>query len=139
MKANELRLGNWISNPIQDINLLVDITTLSKIFYDDNNKNINPKDKFQPIPLTEEWLVKFGFIEAKRHVHYFEEVFYSKSIIKDSPNHYEQLVISLPLGHIEVGEFNIEQSYLMNIEMNHVHQLQNLFYCLCGEELEIKC
>jgi len=134
MKASELRIGNYVNNKgILDI-----VTCLEHVTFEDI---INVRCQYyevfipEPIPLTEEWLLKFGFKVVKKHKHDFEEIFYGKSIIKNYPNHSEQLVISLPLAFAEIGEFNIDESYLMNIEIKHVHQLQNLYFALTGEEL----
>ena len=55
MKAQELRIGNWILNGINEE-------------FQTNGETINNFDAgqallgaFKPIPLTEEWLVKLGF------------------------------------------------------------------------------
>jgi len=130
MKAGELRIGNYVH-----MDMSIDDIEVIRLRIGDLASFAIEARELYPIQLTEEWLLKFGFIEVKRHTHDFEEVFYGKSIIKDSPNHYEQLVISLPLGNIEIGEFNIEESYLMNIDMKYVHQLQNLYFALTNEEL----
>ena len=137
MKANELRIGNLVDlgNRIAKV---IEINHLGCVVVDleETQDTIEDYERTKPIPLTEEWLVKFGFVEIKRHTHDFEEVFYSKSIINGQPNHNETLVISLPLNHCEIGEYNIEESYLMNINIDYVHQLQNLYFALTGEELE---
>ena len=63
MKANELRIGNLVYTKGEDIVIVNEI----------NNDGINGEfdlcwasyffenESIQPIPLTEEWLVKFGF------------------------------------------------------------------------------
>ncbi len=53
MKANELRIGNWveITQPKKGIYTTVEQSTFST----------NIENNFKPIPLTEEWLLKFGF------------------------------------------------------------------------------
>ncbi len=60
MEANELRIGNYVESSIEEIGMLkvLAITTAR------NTNYINACDiKFiEPIPLTEEWLLKFGFI-----------------------------------------------------------------------------
>jgi len=56
MKASELRIGNWVN-------------------YDGRNCTIQEPtdlvdaDEFEPIPLTEEWLLNFGF-EKEEHLDY---------------------------------------------------------------------
>ena len=65
-----------------------------------------------PIPLTEEWLLKFGF-EKKSH----SFVIYPVSIKKQG-----------------VAYFYVPTS----IHLKYVHQLQNLFHSLTNEELIYK-
>jgi hypothetical protein len=79
-----------------------------------------------PIPLTEEWLLKFGFQEKDRRQNRFiknddfelefqgDKVAYCVWGGEDAP-HLTQF-----FGHCK-----------------HVHQLQNLYFALTGEELEI--
>ena len=137
MKANELRIGNLIHNPIQNIDLRVTVDLLSRINYDYFNTQMNPKDKFQPIPLTEKWLLKFGFKELTRFTHDFEEIIYSKSIIIGSEDHCETLTISMPFKIVFIGDYLSDEDYTLNIDINNVHTLQNLYFALTNEELKI--
>ena len=45
MKANELRIGNWVHNPLQAVDLQVDARVISSVVYD-NKTHINPKYRF---------------------------------------------------------------------------------------------
>lgn len=76
-------------------------------------------DNLEPIPLTEEWLLKFGFEKETSHV---SESHPWCDYVK------EDVVISLPYY-----EFNFESSA---IEIKSVHQLQNLHFALTGKELQ---
>ena len=62
MKANELRLGNylyWKDEPMR----IVDNYSLYKACID-----VSRGDKrIKPIPLTEEWLLKFGFEHSRNN------------------------------------------------------------------------
>ncbi len=69
--------------------------------------------KFYGIRLTEEWLEKFGLCENNEYHHYL--TFTGKKI------------------HYCVNSFNDEW-----IEIKYVHQLQNLYHSLTGEELKVK-
>ena len=69
MKANELRIGNYvrhvfncleINEPEYRIENGADILV---------HENLNC---MKPIPLTEEWLVKFGFIHIKKWKYYYQ-------------------------------------------------------------------
>jgi hypothetical protein len=106
MEANELRIGNFIL-------LTKDNFYTSKI-YQLSGFDICKLDESncfdaKPIPLTEEWLLKFGIIN--RQIWVFE-------IFGDNKRGF----------HIssESGEW---------IFIEHVHQLQNLYFALTGEEL----
>lgn len=135
MKANELRIGNFVRNNMNG-EILIAIDILCDGINTGKYEGLNYAF-IEPIPLTEEWLLKLGFREIKRRTHEFEEIFYGKSIIKDSPDHLEMLVVAMPFNHCHVGEFLIEDDYLMNIHVNYVHQLQNLYFALTNEELTI--
>ena len=59
MKATELRIGNYIRHGDYDI-IVGPAFFTSFDNYDFENDGIF-KPEIQPIPLTEEWLLKFGF------------------------------------------------------------------------------
>lgn len=72
-------------------------------------------EEIKPIELTEEILLKSGFLNWNGY--------YSKGDIK-----YEEENIIL--------NFWSDNSYVIK-GIKHLNQLQNLFWCLCGEELKI--
>ncbi len=107
MKANELRIGNWV--------------------YDDEYYKIegwelgadNADEAFDPIPLTPEILEKCGFVKES------DKWFISSSNI-----------------HLTV--FNLREAFSVYINdklivyaVDCLHQLQNLYFALTGEELQI--
>jgi hypothetical protein len=110
MKANELRIGNWIrtSKEEQVVDVLCD--SLSTI-----NQHCITYDMVAPIPLTEEWFVRFGF----EH----EETEYSWFFHKDGVRLF-----------FHNGVWNYSS---LNTVIKSVHQLQNLYFALTGEELKI--
>lgn len=79
-------------------------------------------NNFKPIPLTEEWLLKFGFEKTERN--YFE--IFDMLIDLDSRNF-----------HLSVGNHPNSFEYELK-RPDYVHQLQNLYFALTGKELEIK-
>lgn len=111
MKAKELMLGNLLT--------LGEVESIQGKWVTFENKSIKglliTEDELQPIPLTEEWLVKFGF-----------EVSYSMEIR------------CYCVKGIEAIRFNLNSFYYNTHEIKHVHQLQNLYFALTDEELEIK-
>jgi hypothetical protein len=131
MKANELRIGNWVADRGGKMFQIDHWEYKDKVSAKEPEMNTcgmllrgHPitewVEHLQPIPLTEEWLVKFGFISNP----YFDR--------------YEMGVLHIECdktkGHLMLW---IEKlPYAM--ELKSVHQLQNLFFALTGEELEVK-
>jgi len=123
MKAQELRIGNLLQDV--DGNIVEVITVYANGNYEVNSKihqfTIIEKDDnlIEPIPLTEEWLLKFGFE-------------FQKGFINDDYWHLKNLHLSK-----RFQPFN-QQGALIRYELQYLHQLQNLFFALTGEELELK-
>ncbi len=112
MKANELRIGNKFYLPNGEI---------GTISYHEIRLLIVAMEKpnYNPIPLTEEWLLKFGAKElnAKRDV---LKEFVLKTVRIEMSNS---------------GNFYYKNSILI---LESVHQLQNLYFALTGKELTFK-
>jgi len=120
MKPTELRLGNYVY-PFDDIELCSNEEIFKNCIEVDGGVIISTST-YYPIPLTEEWLLKFGFV--KIGTYRIEFVKYSK---------YKDFEIEVSL-YINDGKIVTGQDF----EINYVHQLQNLYFALTGEELEIK-
>lgn len=87
----------------------------------------------EPIPLTEEWLVKFGFIADNYGVFYKT---------KDCSNN-SNSIIDLWAKKCLVEQFDISIGQEFGDTHNlcfikYVHQLQNIYFALTGEELTEK-
>jgi len=106
MKENELRVGVYIYYCEEVFE--VDAECIKMHMGDDLD------DAYRPIPLTEEWLLKFGFE--------ITDNFQTKDRFQT---------------HKQDGFFWFEYGYIV-VELNYVHQLQNLYFALTGEELTIK-
>lgn len=121
MKANELRIGVSVevfmgnAHPGQWKHHIVSANDIK----DGYNKD------FRPIPLTEEWLLKLGFVKKED---YDEELgalyelewwggFYKK----------EDYFIPKP--------YYFADAFCNDFKLRYVHQLQNLYFALTGEEL----
>jgi hypothetical protein len=120
MEAKDLRIGNLI---YVDRNLRhVCGTCYKTIMHNYHPQNSvyseNYESECEPIPLTEEWLLKFGFTET------IKDSWYSKSIINKLTFH-----ISIS-GLVAIDN----DKPIKAIE--YVHQLQNLYFALTGTELE---
>lgn len=119
MKAQDLRIGNWIYDcfkPANPIKCMVDLDLFQAI---NNYRRCNAVYPMMPIKLTEEWLRKFGFTVP--WVACWQNG--SGLIIRES---------------IE-GKFDVRLSdYLGYITLDYVHQLQNFYYEIKREELTLK-
>lgn len=125
MKATELRIGNWVKYSHLIENVLHEFDSISGIF-ENNLVSIKSRpytaftlDSVNPITLTEEWLLKFGF-EEDGHDWYFMS---AKDRFTDIGYSY-----SIKKNVFEVNECEM-------VEVKYVHQLQNLYFALTGEEL----
>ena len=125
MKATELRIGNLIYKGAIYGNEPVRAYELNE--YSRFKKGAPVADYYKvwdSIPLTEEWLKKFGFI-------WNEEL---KS--------YEKIGFHWLAKKVELNgswKFwnNIHQCMLNDTFYWHVHSLQNLYFALTGEELKL--
>jgi hypothetical protein len=109
MKEKEFRIGNLVyGKKIETVRGIIDGYVW---FNDEANLHI---ELCQPIPLTEEWLLKFDFEITNN--------FQTKDRFQT---------------HIQDGIIWFEYGYIV-IELKYVHQLQNLYFALIGEELTFK-
>ncbi len=113
MKSSKLRIGNLLQDRDGKTATVSEITENEFKAY----SGMLTKLPLNPIPLTPEWLVKFGFGLSNIHKGW-HRITNGVEILFD----------------IDMGCF-IE---MVGIEINYVHELQNLFFALTGEELEIK-
>jgi hypothetical protein len=116
MKASELRIGNYVRS--NDVNMASYFTVTASFL----KQNENEMSWFiEEIPLTEEWLLKFGF-ELD-----IEDDGYQKRKYKVSVSD-EGCLFFINIGYYpeEIAEFK------------YVHQLQNLYFALTGKELTFK-
>lgn len=128
MKAEELRIGNWISVP-DSFKPIRHNTAVRDIHKDGINKHWGGEAIYfynlvQPIPLNEEWLLKFGFEQECIDDYIID--------LKDGC----QLSVDIKNKKVYIGE-SVEWG-CPRINYNYVHQLQNLYFALTGEELTIK-
>lgn len=130
MKATDLRIGNWVQSIISDLRLKVTGVVGDRVLYDgDPASGSRPEYDIQGMPITPEWLLKAGF-ERK----------------SSSPADYNHPTKNIHLYHNNAadGHYECRKDVPSNDEaghiktLTHVHKLQNLYYELFDEELEIK-
>lgn len=122
IKANELRIGNLVfcneTNP----------SKLHNISCVDFGLMFSDPEFFTGIPLTDEWLKRLGFVYKYNHNQDGDEHEWRQL---DLPNG-ESIQQDRCIGDLSIGE------YLKIPHVKFVHQLQNLYFALTGEELPIK-
>ena len=115
IQANELRIGNFVQSIPQNKTYRVKITTLRRI--------LDGKHFVFPIELNEMWLTNFGFRYDKTWNRFtiFENDAFSIYSSFDNDNGFQ---------------IWFENAFAEStININYVHQLQNLFHSLTGKEL----
>lgn len=131
IQPKELRLGNLVKTAYDDSGLpgVCKILELQRskvsVIFDDKYPEESNYLSLLPIPLTEEWLLRFGFsqlVSGKALTDEFE---------KDS------LILAMPTNEGAGFQVCIEKKYI-NLNIVWVHQLQNLYFALTGEELTIE-
>ncbi len=112
VKANELRIGNLVYKCYPDGKETTEVWKVSKQFI--NNFGVSA---IEPITLTEEWLVKLGFDKISGYEYRKGEFVAEYSILN----------------------YNfLWNNFVITIDLNHVHQLQNIYFALTNEELILK-
>jgi hypothetical protein len=89
-----------------------------------------PIDDTEPILITEEILLKAGFKQNQMD----NDEFYYSYDLKDYVYCDLSLISGDKNGYLEVTLFPYESWF----RYKYVHQIQNIYQCLCGKELEIK-
>lgn len=119
MKATDLRIGNFLQASNGSIRVVSEIG--QKHYTDLVGQSTLYRDA-EPIPLTEEWLLKFGF----DYRGYNDDGKIYRVGNKDD----------VWIQSDDFGYFLQEYKCLDRIK--YVHHLQNLYFALTGEELTIK-
>jgi hypothetical protein len=119
--ANELRIGNIVDYFSESADTWLDnhcLTANDILCLDDRTV-----DRANPIPLTEEWLIRFGFEKEEINTRQGStEMGFVKSImmvLKANENYY-----AAPYG-------------FPNANIMHIHTLQNAFFALTQNELTL--
>jgi hypothetical protein len=122
INANELRIGDWV---IEKGNI--------KQVYSISNHNAKDYSKIEPIPLTIDWLANFGFLKSNLKRHCYINLYY-RIWLNDNRllgAKYKRFYIS----HISENRFSLDVGGRKYIDIKYVHQLQNIYFSLTGNEL----
>jgi len=130
MKAEGLRINNLVSrtNKLTKENLIIELT--ASCILDIHANGEMSSFIYEPIQLTEEWLLKFGF-EKKTYrnltLYYFSLKVLSHGEIAFHP---KDQGFNIDLGTTTGYQFGRTQ-------IKSVHQLQNLYFALTQTELTL--
>ena len=127
MKANELRIGNWVK--IQSHNQYARIIEIksgrpdNRDFVRISSPNLDTQfaveiSQLNPIPLTEEILLKAGFEKDTGEFYLYKDTTVRKTYYSD-----------------DFWRFIFKQQRIKDIK--YLHDLQNLIFALTGEEIKI--
>lgn len=125
LKSNELRVGNWIEaypgGPVQVVSLGTDV--VNGIIHTPNFVGATHGGILSPIPLTTEILHNCGFKKGEKW--YIHQVYYNGIID-----------ICHTRGCFTYGR-KTEYGFDSTIDIESLHQLQNLYFALIGKELTL--
>ena len=113
IEANELRIGNLVFDHLGRVQTVAETRADAYICYLTNGAKLKYKlNTTKPIPLSEEWWLKFGF----------EELYDDGEFYKDGFHYMDKKLYF----------------YTSSIPIEYVHGLQNLYFALTGDELQLK-
>ena len=136
MRSNELRIGNLIQK-----NGKIHYTNIFTL-RDIKNLSIDDTDIFEPVTLTEEMLLKCGFVKVKNK---------DKEDLREYIGHTAQKA-KYAIFDTDIFITKVDKRGLLwrsvdcdfmvlfyhkSIPIKYLHQLQNLYFALTGQELEI--
>ena len=130
MKPEELRIGNWVKTDYDRPEKITAIINGKALMAQTKHTNIGVnKSRCEPIPLTEQWLKDFGFDGGNGFI----------LIIQDDENYDWVLQAYIYDAEIQIWivDPDDDKAFGPTIKVNHVHQLQNLYFALTGKELTI--
>ncbi len=136
MDAKSLRIGNLLLNFLGEV---FEVNSATMLAFE---SNFHPFGKPSPTPIAEEWLLKLGLVNLGNHNinQYESEVRYvAKKFIEKSYDFEVCFATSTyggePYYSIRIRIDNEHVSLYCKLEF--IHQLQNIFYALTGEELTL--
>jgi len=137
IEPNELRIGNLVldnQNRQGEIFIIEPEKVWVKLKTSiGTSAYINDIGQIKPISLTPDWLAKMGFAENLLDKYNPSEGVYYTKEINDKKYCDLSFIDGDKNGIFEVCLF----PYTDHFRYQYVHQLQNLFFALCGQELKI--
>lgn len=134
----ELRIGNFVGLNLEEFKdnffTVLEVGETMKVYEGlitikgANIKRVETSfmyvDDFEPIPLTEDWLIRLGFIKIDNKQEY----------LKSSNGRYHNVSLEGLEPRYGMG---YSSDGIIQVPIYHVHTLQNLYFALTGTELTI--
>jgi hypothetical protein len=126
MDVKELRVGNTVycfgtnGGPNEWVELNISPQHIQTCF--------DHPELFKPISLTEDWLLKFGFIRNGSYLNWSISYFFIR----------EEKKLTIEGEYGFCASITYRDKFAMISMLKYVHELQNLYFALTGEELTIK-
>lgn len=122
IQANELRIGNLVNVNGETI----EVSDINSLGIDNHYGEVKYElSELQPIPLTEDILLKCGF-EIEKHYDSKYEL-----------NHGQYIFVIDFLTFLKIYIKGVDECLFFDEAVNGFHQLQNLYFALTNEELTI--
>jgi hypothetical protein len=134
IQANELRIGSSIEYFTPELEWVLKTVDVEDILQHVKSNDFI-KEYYRPISITEEWLLKLGFERIE-----FDDII-SFWTIEFSDGYYLEFNIMIGYTSISIKEVNNivgDTTIYLKTNIEYVHQLQNIYFALTGEELIIK-
>lgn len=129
--SKDLRIGNYLlkDGKIVEVAVINSDNTI-RVWNEEKTNTLGCfcfrlKD-FEPIPLTEEWLLKFGFLYNGWNWDFQSYRFHAQGK-NDRGEFY----------NTEFGIRKNKEVFNISFKIQYVHELQNLYFSLTGKELTI--
>ena len=140
MEANELRIGNYATDSIQTGAITVFNNDACVLKHKSGIVKCRISD-LSPVPITKEWLLKFGFKAWDN-----KETIYALERDIDEYNNTcfrfwfqsDKLIFDYIQNEVHPTESVFDDKNIIRLDIQHVHQLQNLYFALTNEELTFK-
>ena len=126
MEAKELRIGNYVQALLGEVMKVKQLGSFDNPGYiSAENEQGAAQNMFEPTPLTEDWLLRFGFEKARTFDHD------NRYFIGENPVTKDWMLYLTWLDNTDAPFYKNGFHVI-----KYVHQLQNLYFALTGEELK---
>lgn len=129
MKAEDVRIGNYVLSTLTQSPVKIDWIGI-KHLVDGNKQSVyDERNVYDPIQLTEQWLINFGFEKTDQGDPDDEDTIWYKNF--NLHQSYDGKTFNFATYVRGSGSFK------SGYGIHYVHQLQNLYHGITGQQLEL--